>query len=148
MTKEKYVRKIHLNVPDNSQLRVQLRDHQVFTTEQAEGLVLECLRGGVWVTFDGDYADHFLQPGERFAVAGRGHAVIQALEDSEIALIPKRQDLPESIGRQIPLVSQGTKATREAVPAHRSSLAECATDCWRNVIASFSAARLGLERTF
>ncbi len=142
------MRKIHLNVPDNSQLRLQLRNHQVFTTEQAEGLVLECLRGGVWMTFDGDLADHFLQPGERFAVVGRGHAVIQALEDSEIALFPKRQDLAETLGRQVALASQSSKATRGTLPADRSYLAERATDCWRNVIASFSSARLGLERTF
>lgn len=141
------MKKIHLNVPDNSQLRLHLRDHQVFTTEQAEGLVLECLRGGVWVTFDGDFADHFLQPGERFAVPGRGHAVIQALEDSEIALLPKRRDLAETIG-QVPLASGNLPPPRGAAPADRSRLAECATECWRNVIASFSSARLGLERTF
>lgn len=142
------MRKIHLNVPDNSQLRLQLRDHQVFTTEQAEGLVLECLHGGVWLTFDGDLADHFLQPGERFAVAGRGHAVIQALEDSEIALFPKRQEPVETVGRQVALANQNSKAARGTVPADRSYLADCATDCWRNVIASFSSVRLGLERTF
>lgn len=140
------MKKMNLNVPENSELRLKLRDHQIFSANDAAGLLLECLSGGVWATFDGDRADHFLQAGERFFVATSGQAVIQALGDSEIVLFAR---VPET-------AAQAASPNRAPGPVPRAASfsnvcrqsAETATDCWRNVIASVSASRLGLERTF
>lgn len=140
------MKKMNLNVPESSELRLRLRDHQIFSIPDAAGMALECLAGGVWLTFDGDRADHFLQPGERFRVVSAGQAVIQALEDSEVALHT------DDVGPTAHAVPHAARASDRPAGGSNCGVglttADTATGGWRNIIASQSATRLGLERTF
>ncbi len=137
---------MNLNIPESSELRLRLRDHQIFSMPDAAGMTLECLAGGVWVTFDGDRADHFLQPGERFHIATGGQAVIQALQDSEVALLAGIAGLKVCSTAPASRVSPASAGPMSSDVCRNT--AESATGGWRNLIASLSASRLGLERTF
>lgn len=140
------MKKMNLNVPESSELRLRLRDHQIFSIPDAAGMALECLAGGVWLTFDGDRADHFLQPGERFRVKSAGQAVIQALEDSEVAL---HTDAVGPTAHGVPAADAVcVRPAGGSISGVGRTTTEAATGGWRNIIASQSATRLGLERTF
>lgn len=48
---------------------------------------LICLEGMLWLTRDGDYEDHILEAGQRFAVAAGDQATVQALRASRLRLV-------------------------------------------------------------
>lgn len=129
------MKKVHLNMPDDGELRIPLHARQTVSTHHAAGLALECLHGSVWITFSGDMEDYFLAPGERLPVAGRENIVIQALEDSEIAFLHTPSSIvPAETVRAIPQATAGAWEPIDAV-----------ANCWRNFITRRSAHRLGLE---
>lgn len=43
---------------------------------------LRCVSGALWITFDGDPADHVLQAGATIEAEGRGAVIAYALENS------------------------------------------------------------------
>ena len=49
-------------------------------------VVIFCLAGSPWVTQEGDFKDHFLEPGEEFAINRAGLVVVQALIDTDIGI--------------------------------------------------------------
>jgi Protein of unknown function (DUF2917) len=75
-------------------------------TGQGQVLLVECLRGLLWVTSEGDGRDLVVTRGQTTAVAGRGRVVIGALVDSEVRLnrrprcAPRRRGVPSLAGRQ------------------------------------------------
>lgn len=52
------------------------------------GYLLEVDRGRVWATVDGDTRDWAVGVGEALVVRGPGRLVVEALEDSELAVRP------------------------------------------------------------
>lgn len=48
-----------------------------------------CLKGRIWITQEKDFQDYILEEGEAFVITNFGRVVIQALEDSAIAVTPK-----------------------------------------------------------
>lgn len=48
----------------------------------AEGVVIGCTRGVVWITEEGDPRDHLVEAGGRHRVRSRGLVVAEALRDS------------------------------------------------------------------
>ncbi|MEO7115110.1 MAG: DUF2917 domain-containing protein [Caldimonas sp.] len=51
---------------------------------------LEVLRGRVWLTREGDLADHLVETGESFGVTANGRAVVETWDDDAPALISWR----------------------------------------------------------
>lgn len=49
---------------------------------RARGHRIVCLRGELWITIDGELADHFLQTGESFAIETDGRVVVYAVQES------------------------------------------------------------------
>ncbi|WP_035612054.1 DUF2917 domain-containing protein [Haloferula sp. BvORR071] len=47
---------------------------------------LQCLRGMLWITVDGDERDVILREGATYATERRIHVMIEALEDSVLGL--------------------------------------------------------------
>ncbi|MBI5278953.1 MAG: DUF2917 domain-containing protein [Burkholderiales bacterium] len=50
------------------------------------GAVVQCSRGTVWVTHDGDPKDVVLEAGESYRSRSAARLIVQALEDSDLSL--------------------------------------------------------------
>ena len=59
---------------------------QVLTLDDAEGLRIIARYGTVWVTEEGDQADHIVGPGDTLIVAHPGRTLVQALRPAWISL--------------------------------------------------------------
>lgn len=51
-----------------------------------QGAEVRCFSGALWVTQEGDFEDHFLDPGEKFVINREGLIVVQALEDARVGI--------------------------------------------------------------
>ena len=51
-----------------------------------KGAKVRCFSGALWVTQEGDFEDHFLDPGEKFVINRGGLVAVQVLEDARIGL--------------------------------------------------------------
>lgn len=63
----------------------------------AQGASVAVIAGRVWLTQEGDTRDILLTPGDSFEIAGPGLALVQALGEARIALLPPA-------GRSAPIV--------------------------------------------
>lgn len=139
---------MHIEIPDDGAVRVHLRPFQLLVAPKSGVHSLECLRGGAWLTFAGDRTDYYLAPGERVAIDGRRGALVQAMEESEVALFPPPVSATPAgvLNRLQAWLAAAHRADARTSGAQWS--ARSATECWRNVVTAFSSARLGLERTY
>ncbi len=139
---------IQLKIPDHGALKVHLHQSSYFTLPAAEPMALEVLSGCAWITQSGDREDHFLGTGERFNLPGRGEAIVQAMSESEIAVFPGQPGKPAGWAHWFKEIAAQFWSPGAALRTQCQETVQAATECWRNVIARQSAARLGLERTF
>jgi hypothetical protein len=70
---------------------------------RSRGLIIQVLRGRLWVTLQGDYRDYVLDAGDLETVMGRG-AILQALGDEECEYEISESGL-ESHARENPLLA-------------------------------------------
>ncbi|MEN6466102.1 MAG: DUF2917 domain-containing protein [Syntrophaceae bacterium] len=64
-----------------------LRDGELFSIKgNCAGTVICCRAGVLWLTQQGDPADHLIRAGEDFAVSRRGLVLISALAESEVGI--------------------------------------------------------------
>jgi len=63
-----------------------LHDGQLVTLFDAEGTRIVARRGTVWVTEEGDRADHIVSAGESLVVAHPGRTLVQAMRPARIAI--------------------------------------------------------------
>jgi hypothetical protein len=57
--------------------------------EHADVLEIECVRGILWITREGDLCDRFIGPGESFNPSGRGVTLATALERTLVRLVER-----------------------------------------------------------
>ena len=60
-------------------ISLQLADRQMLSVIDAQGIQLRAMRGTLWVTLDGDPADHILGPGDSLVVRRRGRTLVTAM---------------------------------------------------------------------
>ena len=65
---------------------VRLETGQVISLDDAWGMRIRARIGTVWVTEEGDIADHIVGPGDARVVAHGGRTVVQALAPSWISI--------------------------------------------------------------
>ena len=65
-----------------------LKSHQVLKVRGGSGHTIICHSGAVWVTQDRDQRDIVLGAGESFALDRNGLALVQALGQSAISIVP------------------------------------------------------------
>lgn len=68
-----------------------LAKRQGVTLTKARGSEVRCLRGDLWITQDGDQRDIVLRAGESFTLDRRGPAMVWALSDASVELLPARR---------------------------------------------------------
>ena len=83
-----------MNLGNGTDRRLALNTRQIASTTEARGLAIEVLRGSIWVTFEGDYHDYILNPGERLPIRRRGRMVIQGLAPSEVMFASQPEVTP------------------------------------------------------
>jgi hypothetical protein len=75
--------------------RLDLRPRDTLTLDAARGALVRCLEGRVWITQDGDRADHVVGAGDWFRVDREGAVIVQATRPARVAIESPREDLPE-----------------------------------------------------
>jgi Protein of unknown function (DUF2917) len=59
--------------------------------EHADVLEIECVRGVLWITREGDLCDRFIGSGESFNPSGRGVTLATALERTLVRVVERRR---------------------------------------------------------
>ena len=63
-----------------------LRPGELVVLDDAAGTRISSCRGTVWVTVEGDRADHIVSAGESIVVSRGGRTLVQAMQHARIAL--------------------------------------------------------------
>ena len=77
-----------MNVRLNT-MPVCLARHQAVTLTQAQGALIRCLRGVLWITQNRDQRDIMLNAGESFTLDRKGPAMVWSLSDSTVEVRPR-----------------------------------------------------------
>jgi hypothetical protein len=72
--------------------RLALKPRDTLTLEAARGALVRCLEGLVWITQDGDRADHVVSAGDSFRVDRDGSVIVQATRAARVAIESPRED--------------------------------------------------------
>ena len=72
--------------------RLALKQRDTLTLEAARGALVRCLEGLVWITQDGDRADHIVAAGDSFRVDRDGSVIVQATRPARVAIESPRED--------------------------------------------------------
>ena len=71
--------------------RLALKQRDTLTLEAARGALVRCLEGLVWITQDGDRADHIVSAGDTFRVDRDGSVIVQATRPARVAIESPRE---------------------------------------------------------
>jgi hypothetical protein len=70
-----------------NRVQVHLGPREVLRVYDPVGARVECVRGGLWITQDRDFEDHFLSASDALVLDRRGLALIHAQEPSDVVLV-------------------------------------------------------------
>ncbi len=62
--------------------------NQTLSVTDAKGSLINCHRGALWITQDNDRRDIVLMSGESFTFDRDGQAIVSAMDDSSVELLP------------------------------------------------------------
>ena len=65
------------------QQHVELHEGDFWRQDGAHSLSIRCLKGSVWITAEGNYADNIISEGEDLLIRNNGLVVIEALADTQ-----------------------------------------------------------------
>ena len=89
---------------DLKNAELELGRRETLRVRDASGAVVTCVRGGLWITQNGDTRDIMLAPGESFRLDRAGLALVHATEPSMITIDePRREDAPDRLVFRFPI---------------------------------------------
>lgn len=74
--------------------RLALGRRDTLILEAARGALVRCVEGLLWITQDGDRADHIVGAGDSFRVDRDGSVIVQATRPARVAIESPRDDAP------------------------------------------------------
>jgi len=80
-----------MNAIQLTRTKLGLQKSAVLAIAGAEGLSVRCESGLLWVTLESDPVDHWLEHGQCLTIRSQGRVVIEAVQGSEMLLLPPRQ---------------------------------------------------------
>jgi Protein of unknown function (DUF2917) len=103
-----------------NRVELHLKPREVLRVYEPQGARVECVRGGLWITQDRDFEDHFLSADDTIVLDRRGLALIHAQESSDIVLLEPapRPSLRERLARWIGRTF-GPESIDRSQPIHR-----------------------------
>jgi hypothetical protein len=66
---------------------IHLNAHEVYRLDGRAQVLVQALKGILWVTQKGDGQDYILQPGEVFSAGGDGLILIEGIKNSQFRLV-------------------------------------------------------------
>lgn len=72
---------------NHGQGMVRMAVGDLLVAERMAGSVARCASGMVWLTVEGDGADHVMIAGQSVTIRGDGRVVIEALSDARVELV-------------------------------------------------------------
>jgi len=76
-----------------NQQQIEIERDRTITLRRCLDVELVCVRGCLWITEDGQLADHFLRTGESRCIRSNGRVIITAIEPSALrAFEPVRRE--------------------------------------------------------
>jgi hypothetical protein len=76
--------------------RLALGRRDTLILEAARGALVRCVEGLVWITQDGDRADHIVGAGDSFRVDRDGSVIVQATRPARVAIESPTDDAPDN----------------------------------------------------
>jgi hypothetical protein len=76
--------------------RLALGRRDTLILEAARGALVRCVEGLVWITQDGDRADHIVGAGDSFRVDRDGSVIVQATRPARVAIESPTDNAPET----------------------------------------------------
>ena len=89
---ERIIRSIAINIKAPI-ARLALCRHDTLIREAARGALVRCQDGLLWITQDGDLADHIVGPGDSFRVEREGSVLVQATQPARVAIESPREEV-------------------------------------------------------
>ncbi len=71
-----------------------LARRELIALAPAQGLVIECIEGELWITADGSSGDILLAPGDRLTLDESPRVVISALRPARFSAAPRHGEIP------------------------------------------------------
>lgn len=76
------------NHAEKKATEIELKEHEVFSIPSGrDGVVVQALKGILWITRKGDYQDYILQPGEQYSTKEDGLILIEGIKSSQFKLL-------------------------------------------------------------
>jgi hypothetical protein len=76
--------------------RLALRPRDTLILDAARGALVRCVEGLLWITQDGDRADHIVGAGDSFRVDRDGSVIVQTFRPARVAIESPSDESPES----------------------------------------------------
>ena len=80
-----------LNTELNTGSPVDLPRRAMLKLADAAAVQIDCRRGSLWITLDGDTRDFIVEAGERFTTDARRPAIVYALQPATLLVRPQSQ---------------------------------------------------------
>ena len=99
--------------------RIEIGGRRAASVDVAVGATIQCVKGRLWITQEGDTRDYCVPAGVTFCTDRNGRAVLSAIDETSVAIVRKSQSQSCTPGSlRIDSVERMVRAARSAQAAY------------------------------